>query len=68
MERTPEGKPIMGISKAHNVISSYFIGPKSENMDDFRKNISAILDQIVQTRSEYQPDDDVRSSPHENIM
>ncbi|KAI3231206.1 hypothetical protein DTO012A9_8158 [Penicillium roqueforti] len=43
----------------HNVISSYFIGPKSENMGNFRANITAILDQIEKTRSDYQPDDDV---------
>jgi hypothetical protein len=48
-------------SNPHNVISSYFIGPKSENMGDFRANITAILDQIQKTRSEYQRDDEVCS-------
>lgn len=46
----------------HNVISSYFIGPKSENMGNFRANITAILDQIEKTRSDYQPNDDVCSN------
>ncbi|KAE8376158.1 pyridoxal phosphate-dependent transferase [Aspergillus bertholletiae] len=41
----------------HDIISSYFIGPKSENMFLFKENISAILDQIVKTRNDYQPDD-----------
>ncbi|KAJ5623367.1 hypothetical protein N7490_011972 [Penicillium lividum] len=43
---------------SHNIISSYFIGPKSENMGDFRKNINAILDQIKLTRDGYQGNDD----------
>ncbi|KAK4868382.1 hypothetical protein LT330_007104 [Penicillium expansum] len=51
-------EPRNGISP-HNVISSYFIGPKSENMGNFRANITAILDQIEKTRSDYQPNDDV---------
>ena len=43
----------------HDIISSYFIGPKSENMQDFRDNITTILDGIVKTRSLYQPNDKV---------
>ncbi|KAE8368365.1 pyridoxal-dependent decarboxylase domain protein [Aspergillus caelatus] len=41
----------------HDIISSYFIGPKSENMQDFRDNIKIILDGIVETRKAYQPED-----------
>ncbi|KAE8143547.1 pyridoxal phosphate-dependent transferase [Aspergillus pseudotamarii] len=41
----------------HDIISSYFIGPKSENMQDFRDNIKIILDGIVTTRHAYQPND-----------
>lgn len=43
----------------HNAISSYFIGPKAENMDHFQENIIAILDQIKDTRvtSEFRDDD-----------
>ncbi|QMW46871.1 hypothetical protein G4B11_010350, partial [Aspergillus flavus] len=41
----------------HDIISSYFIGPKSENMPEFKANINAILDEIVKTRDGYQPDD-----------
>ncbi|CAG7971697.1 unnamed protein product [Penicillium salamii] len=59
----------MSSENPHNVISAYFIGPKSENMPDFRANITAILDKIEEARSRYQPDDgvfiseDVRKSP-----
>ncbi|KOC16826.1 pyridoxal-dependent decarboxylase domain protein [Aspergillus flavus AF70] len=41
----------------HDIISSYFIGPKSENMPEFKTNINTILDEIVKTRDGYQPDD-----------
>lgn len=44
----------------HDIISSYFIGPMSENMPDFKRNILAILEAVVQTRKEYsQPGDTV---------
>ncbi|KAA8646784.1 hypothetical protein EYZ11_011412 [Aspergillus tanneri] len=43
----------------HHVVSSYFIGPKSENMGDFKANITAILDLIQKARQNYQPGDDV---------
>lgn len=44
----------------HDIISSYFIGPKSENMPDFKENILAILEAVVQTRKDYsQPGDNV---------
>lgn len=51
----------MSIKNPHNVISAYFIGPKSENMPEFRANITAILDKIEEARSRYQPDDGVCS-------
>lgn len=54
MNITPQEK-----TNPHHAISSYFIGPKSENMGDFRANITAILDKIVETRSQYQEKDDV---------
>ncbi|KAB8217597.1 pyridoxal-dependent decarboxylase domain protein [Aspergillus novoparasiticus] len=53
---------------SHDVISSYFIGPRSENMKDFKANIDIILEEIVSTRNKYQPDradfisDDVRKN------
>ncbi|KAF7585398.1 hypothetical protein BBP40_011024 [Aspergillus hancockii] len=43
---------------SHDVISSYFIGPKSENMVDFQNNLNTILEEIVRNRELYQPKDD----------
>ncbi|KAK4446994.1 pyridoxal phosphate-dependent transferase [Podospora aff. communis PSN243] len=39
--------------KTHQAISSYFIGPRAENLDEFRKNITKLLDQLQITRQRY---------------
>ena len=44
----------------HHVISSYFIGPKAENLDSFRTNIETILTEVKKARDEYFESDDVR--------
>lgn len=43
----------------HHVISSYFIGPKAENLDSFRTNIDTILTEIKKARDSYHPSDNV---------
>ncbi|RAH78646.1 pyridoxal-dependent decarboxylase domain protein [Aspergillus japonicus CBS 114.51] len=40
-----------------NVINNYFIGPRAANMPDFRANINAILDELLETRLDYYPED-----------
>ncbi|KAB8255989.1 pyridoxal phosphate-dependent transferase [Aspergillus pseudonomiae] len=37
----------------HDLISSYFIGPKSENLKPFSDNIAVILEQLRKTRDSY---------------
>lgn len=44
----------------YNAVHSYFIGPKGANMPDFRANINAILDELLDARLSYYPDDKVR--------
>lgn len=44
----------------HQAISSYFIGPRAENLDEFRNNISVILDEIQRAREKYFKEDMVR--------
>ncbi|RAK80268.1 pyridoxal phosphate-dependent decarboxylase family protein [Aspergillus fijiensis CBS 313.89] len=54
-----------------NVINNYFIGPRAANMPDFRANINTILDELLETRLDYYPEDhsqkfitkEVRRSP-----
>lgn len=46
----------------HNTIHSYFIGPKGANLPDFRANINTILDELLEARLNYYPEDDVRSN------
>lgn len=45
--------------ESHQAISSYFIGPKAENISYFKDNISIILDEMVATRHRYFPQDGV---------
>lgn len=42
-----------------NVINNYFIGPRASNMPDFRANINTILDELLETRLDYYPEDNV---------
>ncbi|KAK0744747.1 pyridoxal phosphate-dependent transferase [Apiosordaria backusii] len=41
----------------HEVISSYFIGPRAENLDQFRENITTILDELQLARKNYFEED-----------
>jgi hypothetical protein len=45
--------------KKFNIISSFFIGPKGANLPDFRANINTILDELLETRLDYMPEDTV---------
>ncbi len=45
-----------------NAIHSYFIGPKGANLPDFRTNINTILDELLEARQNYYPDDRVCTS------
>lgn len=45
-----------------NIVNSYFIGPKAANLPDFRANINTILDELLETRLNYYPEDNVCSS------
>ncbi|KAI9932016.1 hypothetical protein ASPWEDRAFT_68450 [Aspergillus wentii DTO 134E9] len=40
-----------------NVINNYFIGPRASNMPDFRANINTVLDELLETRLDYYPED-----------
>lgn len=42
-----------------NVINNYFIGPRASNMPDFRANINTVLDELLETRLDYYPEDNV---------
>ncbi|GES66446.1 pyridoxal-dependent decarboxylase domain protein [Aspergillus terreus] len=44
--------------EAHQIISSYFIGPKAENIEFFRKNLNRILHELKNTRNQYHKDDE----------
>ena len=44
-----------------NATHSYFIGPKGANLPDFRANINTILDELLEARQNYYPDDHVIS-------
>ncbi|KAK0625580.1 hypothetical protein DIS24_g11108 [Lasiodiplodia hormozganensis] len=37
----------------HNAISAYFIGPRAENLDNFRGNVTKILKQLKKARIRY---------------
>jgi hypothetical protein len=42
-----------------NIINNYFIGPRGANMPDFRANINTVLDEMLETRLDYYPEDNV---------
>lgn len=46
-----------------NVINNYFIGPKGSNLPDFRANINTILDELLEARLNYYPEDNVLFPP-----
>lgn len=37
----------------HNATSAYFIGPRAENLDNFRGNVTKILKQLKKARIRY---------------
>ncbi|KAJ5553355.1 PLP-dependent transferase [Penicillium frequentans] len=43
-----------------NVINNYFIGPRASNLPDFRANINTVLDELLETRQDYFPQDNNR--------
>lgn len=45
-----------------NVINNYFIGPRASNLPDFRANINTVLDELLETRQDYFPQDNVPAS------
>lgn len=45
-----------------NVINNYFIGPRASNLPDFRANINTVLDELLETRQDYFPQDNVHAS------
>lgn len=47
---------------SHQVISSYFIGPKAENLPYFKDNINIILEELESARKNYFPEDGVSNS------
>jgi hypothetical protein len=46
---------------SHQIISSYFIGPQAENLDYFEANIHNILEELRNGRTNYFPQDGVRT-------
>lgn len=46
----------------YNAIHSYFIGPKGANLPDFRANVNTILDELLEARLNYYPEDNVLHS------
>lgn len=46
-------------TKFHQIISSYFIGPKAENLEFFKRNVNRIFDELRDTRLNYHKSDKV---------
>lgn len=46
--------------ESHQAISSYFLGPRAENYEYFKKNILEILERHRDARLDYFPKDGVR--------
>lgn len=51
----------------HEVISTYFIGPKAENISVFQDNFITILKELEKTRLAYHSDDEVCDLPFTDI-
>lgn len=47
--------------ESHQAISSYFLGPRAENYEYFKKNILEILESQRDARLDYFPKDGVRA-------
>ncbi|KAL1650206.1 hypothetical protein SLS58_001017 [Diplodia intermedia] len=50
--------------KSHQAISSYFIGPRAENLSYFKDNMNVILDHLEKGRLDYFPEDGVGTDFH----
>lgn len=46
-------------SEEFDATHAYFIGPKGDNLPDFRANINTILDELLVARQSYYPEDQV---------
>ncbi|RAH48246.1 uncharacterized protein BO95DRAFT_61012 [Aspergillus brunneoviolaceus CBS 621.78] len=46
-----------------NAINNYFIGLRAANIPDFRANINTILDELLETRLDYYPEDHILAFP-----
>jgi hypothetical protein len=44
---------------AHNAACAWFLGPKAENADYFKKYVETILNDVVQCRRNFSPEDEV---------
>ena len=44
---------------AHEAACAWFLGPKAENADYFRMFVDAVLDDVVQCRRNFAPEDEV---------
>jgi hypothetical protein len=45
---------------AHNSACAWFLGPKAENADSFRMSVDTILNDVIQSRRSFAPEDEVR--------
>ena len=45
---------------AHNSACAWFLGPKAENADFFRKSVGTILNDVIHFRRNFAPEDEVR--------
>lgn len=55
----------LGQDVSHQAISSYFLGPRAENLHEFRSNITALLDELQTAREQYFQEDVVRALSRE---
>jgi hypothetical protein len=53
----------LGEDVSHQAISAYFIGPRAENLDEFRNNITALLEELGRAREAYFKQDAVGRRP-----
>ena len=54
--------------ESHQRISSYFLGPKAENYEFFKKNVIEVLDAQRDARLDYFPRDGVCLTPLRSIV
>lgn len=51
-----------------NATHAYFIGPKGANLPDFRANINTILDELLEARQSYYPEDKVSAPENFSVQ